>query len=90
MKGGLHSENRPEIFEADNEYEIIDWDVSSMYPATIINNGRYPAHLGKEFLSGYKKMFEKRLRLKPLSKNDKKIAGIVGALKLAVNSAYGC
>ena len=60
-----------------------------MYPATIINNGRYPAHLGKEFLSGYKKMFEKRLHLKPLSKNDKKIAGIVGALKLAVNSAYG-
>ena len=89
MKGGLHSENRPEIFEADNEYEIIDWDVSSMYPATIINNGRYPAHLGKEFLSGYKKMFEKRLHLKPLAKNDKKIAGIVGALKLAVNSAYG-
>ena len=61
-----------------------------MYPATIINNRRYPAHLGKEFLSGYKKMFEKRIHLKPLSKNDKKIAGIVGALKLAVNSAYGC
>ena len=39
-----------------------------MYPATIINNGRYPAHLGKEFLSGYKKMFEKRLHLKPLAK----------------------
>ena len=29
-----------------------------MYPATIINNGRYPYHLGKEFLSGYKKMFD--------------------------------
>lgn len=28
MKGGLHSENKPEIFEADDEYEIIDWDVS--------------------------------------------------------------
>lgn len=88
-KGGLHTENKPEIFEAKDEYEIIDWDVSSYYPAIIINNGRYPAHLGREFLSGYKKMFEKRLELKPLAKKDKRIKGIVGALKLAVNSVYG-
>jgi len=89
MKGGLHTENTPRIFEADEEYEIIDWDVSSYYPAIIINNGRYPRHLGKEFLQGYKTMFEKRLELKPLAKKDKKIKGIVGALKLAVNSVYG-
>ena len=89
MKGGLHTENKPEIFEADDEYEIIDWDVSSYYPAIIINNGRYPGHLGKQFLSGYRKMFEKRLELKPLAKTDKRIKGIVGALKLAVNSVYG-
>jgi DNA polymerase elongation subunit (family B) len=90
MKGGLHTENKPEIFEANEEYEIIDWDVSSYYPAIIINNGRYPQHLGKEFLEGYKQMFNKRLELKPQAKKDKKIAGIVGALKLAVNSVYGC
>ena len=89
MKGGLHTENSPKIFEADEEYEIIDWDVSSYYPAIIINNGRYPAHLGKEFLRGYKQMFDKRLELKPLAKTSKKIKGIVGALKLAVNSVYG-
>jgi hypothetical protein len=89
MKGGLHTENTPKVFEADEEYEIIDWDVSSYYPAIIINNGRFPAHLGKEFLRGYKQMFDKRLELKPLAKSDKKIKGIVGALKLAVNSVYG-
>jgi hypothetical protein len=89
MKGGLHTENKPEIFEANEEYEIIDWDVSSYYPAIIINNGRYPKHLGKEFLEGYKQMFNKRLELKPQAKKDRKIAGIVGALKLAVNSVYG-
>lgn len=88
-KGGLHTENKPRIFEADDEYEIIDWDVSSYYPAIIINNEKYPYHLGKEFLRGYKQMFEKRLELKPLAKKDKKIKGIVGALKLAVNSVYG-
>lgn len=89
MKGGLHTENSPKIFEADEEHEIIDWDVSSYYPAIIINNERYPNHLGKEFLRGYKAMFEKRLELKPLAKKDKRIKGIVGALKLAVNSVYG-
>ena len=89
MKGGLHTENSPKIFEADDEYEIIDWDVSSYYPAIIINNGRYPFHLGPQFLRGYQEMFNKRLELKPLAKKDKKIKGIVGALKLAVNSVYG-
>jgi hypothetical protein len=89
MKGGLHTENKPEVFEADDEYEIIDWDVSSYYPAIIINNKRFPRHLGKEFLAGYKRMFERRLELKPLAKKDKRIKGIVGALKLAVNSVYG-
>jgi hypothetical protein len=89
MKGGLHTENTPKVFEADEECEIIDWDVSSYYPAIIINNGQFPAHLGKEFLRGYKQMFDKRLELKPLAKKDRKIKGIVGALKLAVNSVYG-
>jgi hypothetical protein len=89
MKGGLHTENKPEIFEADENYEIIDWDVSSYYPAIIINSKRYPSHLGKEFLLGYKQMFERRLELKPQAKKDKRIKGIVGALKLAVNSVYG-
>lgn len=89
MQGGLHTENKPEIFESDEEYDIIDWDVASYYPAIIINNERWPAHLGKEFLRGYKQMFDKRLELKPLAKGDRKIKGIVGALKLAVNSVYG-
>ena len=88
-KGGLHTENKPKIFEADTDHIIVDWDVSSYYPAIIINNGKYPHHLGPEFLRGYKTMFDKRLELKPLAKKDKKIKGIVGALKLAVNSVYG-
>ena len=28
MKGGIHTENKPMIFQADDEYEIIDWDVT--------------------------------------------------------------
>jgi len=88
-KGGLHTVNTPKIFEATEDYQIIDWDVSSYYPAIIINNGRYPDHLGEPFLIGYRKMFEQRLQLKPQAKKDRRIRGIVGALKLAVNSVYG-
>ena len=89
MQGGLHTEQSPEIFEATKEKLILDYDVSSYYPAIIINNEKYPFHLGKSFLSGYKKAFEKRIALKPLAKKDKKIAGVVGALKLCVNGVYG-
>ena len=46
MRGGLHTENKPTVFEANEEFEIIDWDVASYYPAIIINNAQYPAHLG--------------------------------------------
>ena len=88
-KGGLHTENKPKIFEADENTIIVDWDVSSYYPAIIINNNKYPHHLGPSFLRGYKQMFDKRLELKPMAKKDKRIKGIVGALKLAVNSVYG-
>jgi len=88
-KGGLHTEQKPKTFESDDVFEIIDWDVASYYPAIIINNGKYPAHLGKAFLNGYRKMFERRLELKPKAKTDRRIKGIVGALKLAVNSVYG-
>lgn len=89
MKGGLHTDQLPAIYTADENNIIVDYDVNSMYPATIINNEKYPYHLGKEFLRGYKQMFDKRLELKPLAKSDKKIKGIVGALKLSVNSVYG-
>lgn len=89
MKGGIHTEQKPEIFEADENTLIVDYDVASYYPAIIINNEKYPYHLGKEFLKGYTKLFQKRLELKPLSKTSKKIKGIVDALKLSVNAAYG-
>ena len=89
MQGGLHTEQSPEIFTSTEDKLIIDYDVSSYYPAIIINNNQYPFHLGKSFLTGYEKTFRKRIELKPLAKGDKKIEGSVGALKLCVNGVYG-
>lgn len=88
-KGGLHNVISGVIYENDEETDLIDVDVSGYYPATIINNGYFPVHLGKSFLVGYSKVFYRRLELKPLSKNDNKIKGIVNALKKAGNCPYG-
>lgn len=87
--GGLHSVNRNQIFQESEEFAIHDYDVSSMYPAIIVNNGYFPYHLGIELLIEYTKLYHRRLELKPLSKKDKKIKGIVDGLKLALNAVFG-
>jgi len=87
--GGLHSVNDNQQFIENENYCIITADVASMYPASIVNNGYYPYHLGKELLNVYKKLYHKRLEIKPLTKTDKKMKGISDALKLVLNSVFG-
>lgn len=87
--GGGHSSNSGQVWKQDNKYLLIDLDVQSLYPAIFCNEELYPAHLGKELLKVYKQLYEKRIELKPLAKKDKKVAGIVGAIKLILNSFYG-
>jgi hypothetical protein len=88
-RGGLHNIISSKVYESDENNDLVDVDVSGFYPASIINNSYYPAHLGKEFLVGYSKVYFKRLELKPLAKKDKKIKGIVAGLKEAGNCPYG-
>lgn len=88
-KGGLHNVINGKVYESDDENDIEDEDVAGYYPATIINNSYSPKHLGKPFLTGYTKVYMKRIPLKPLAKKDKKIKGIVTALKDAGNCPYG-
>lgn len=88
-KGGLHADQKDEIWEAIGDYLIEDDDVASYYPKILLNNGYYPAHLGIELLKTYKTIYERRIALKPLSKTDKKIKGVVEALKLSLNSVFG-
>ena len=87
--GGGHSTNKNQTFLSDEDSTLIDLDVSSLYPAIIVNEGYYPAHLGIKLLNVYRKLYEKRIQLKPSSKNNKKIKGICDAIKLILNSAYG-
>lgn len=82
--GGLHSEDEPGLFEETNDTLIIDADISSMYPTTLINNELSPEHLGKRFLKGFTKIRDDRLKEKE-SGNKVKSEG----LKLIMNTTIG-
>jgi len=88
--GGIHNVIENKQYHSDDEYIIIDADVTGYYARTIINNKFSPAHLNKEsFINAYKWGVEERERLKPESKKDKKIKGIVSGYKNMGNSVYG-
>lgn len=80
--GGIHGSVESEVIESDGEYVIVDLDVTSYYPNLAITNGFHPAHLGKEFVSIYKHLFEQR-------KQYPKKSAESAMLKLALNGVYG-
>jgi hypothetical protein len=80
--GGIHGSVESEVIESDAESIIVDLDVTSYYPNLAITNGFYPAHLGKEFVSIYKYLFEQR-------KSYPKKSAESAMLKLALNGVYG-
>lgn len=82
--GGLHSGEKSECHEADAETLLIDRDVTSYYPAIILNQGLYPPHLGPAFLEVYRSIVERRVAAKKAG--DKTTAE---SLKIAVNGSFG-
>lgn len=84
--GGIHSIDSPGKYEADDKHYILDRDVTSMYPARILNRGLYPAHLGPEWLQGYKWIHDERTyKWKKLAKKDRVAASYSEVYKLAMN-----
>ncbi len=81
--GGLHSEDDPGILES-GETILRDCDVTSYYPAIMLELGIYPEHLGPGFLEFYRGIVKRRIEAK--AKGDKVTAD---ALKIAVNSVFG-
>ena len=80
--GGIHGSMESIVVESDDDSIIVDLDVTSYYPNLAIVNGFYPAHLGKEFVSIYKHLFEQR-------KSYPKKSAESAMLKLALNGVYG-
>ena len=80
--GGLHACTNSGIYEADDDYIIIDIDVSSYYPNLSIKNKLYPEHLGIEFCDIYEKRYNER-------GNYPKGSVWNGSIKLELNGVYG-
>ena len=80
--GGIHMSIEGQIVKDDENWKIIDADVTSMYPSISIANNVYPEHLGQTFCKVYKDLFNER-------KKYPKGSGPNGAIKLALNSVYG-
>lgn len=80
--GGIHASLQNKIARENKKYFLVDADVSSMYPNIAISNRVYPEHLGEEFCSIYKDVYEQR-------KSYAKGTAENGMLKLALNGVYG-
>ena len=82
--GGLHSFDKCQGYEASDEYDIDDIDVTSYYPQSIINLGLYPIAMGPNFLTVFKGFKDERVEAKR-SKNFTKDKG----LKIFLNGTSG-
>lgn len=82
--GGIHGCIKPGVYEADNDYVIIDADVGSLYPNLAIQNNFFIEHLGHDFVEVYKSIIDLRMKAK-------KAGNMVlsDGFKLAANSVYG-
>jgi hypothetical protein len=80
--GGIHGSVESEVIESNDEFVIVDLDVTSYYPNLAITNRFHPAHLGRDFVSIYRHLFEQR-------KTYPKKSAESAMLKLALNGVYG-
>lgn len=80
--GGIHGSIESQIVRSDDDFEIIDADVSSMYPNIAIANRVYPQHLTVKFCDIYEDVYKERKRYAKGSSEN-------AVMKLALNGVYG-
>lgn len=83
-KGGLHSEDDARRFENSSDLNIIDSDVTSYYPAIMINYKVKPEKLEDVFTDIMVNLTEERIKAK--KEGDKVKAD---GLKIVINSTFG-
>lgn len=82
--GGLHSKEKRVVHMSNDDYELSDNDVTSYYPALIIQQGMYPPNIGPAFLTVFKRIFDRRIAAKRAG--DKATAE---TLKIVLNGTFG-
>lgn len=80
--GGLHACVDPCHATTDDQYMILDVDVTSYYPSIIIDHQVAPAHVGTLFCDVFKKMKTERISYPKGTPEN-------AMLKLALNGTYG-
>lgn len=82
--GGIHGCIKSGVYEADENYLIIDADVGSLYPSLAIKNNFYIEHLGLKFSQVYANIINLRMKAKKEGNTT-----LSDGFKLAANSVYG-
>jgi len=88
--GGLHSCENNIAYKADDEYIIVDKDVTSYYPEIILTCNLYPEHLGTAFLDVFRGFKNKRVEAKKLKQftKDKGLKIFINGTSGKLNSVY--
>ena len=82
--GGLHSTEKSAAHKVDSDTLLLDCDVESYYPATILNQRLFPKHLGQAFLRVYKSIVDRRLEAKHTGNKV-----VADSLKITINGSFG-
>ena len=84
--GGLHSSEQCQAHISDDEFQIVDRDVTSYYPAIILAQRLSPKHMAEEnaFLRVYRSIVERRVEAK---RAGNKV--VDSSLKIVINGSFG-
>lgn len=82
--GGLHSSEKRQVVKANEHFLLRDLDVTSYYPALILQCGLFPPNMGEHFQHVYQQFFDRRIYAK--KKGDKSTAQ---TLKIVLNGTFG-
>jgi hypothetical protein len=82
--GGLHSNEKNQVIEANKTKRICDIDVASYYPRTILTQRLYPPTCGPNFLKVYQGIVDDRLEAKRTGDKVRDASN-----KVVINSSFG-
>jgi len=82
--GGLHSVEKSQHIEKNDDYLLFELDVAAFYPNIILQQKLAPKSLGEPFLKVYESIVNRRIAAK--RKGDK-VAD--ATLKIAINGSFG-
>ncbi len=82
--GGIHSVHDKQVCHIAGNDILCDIDAASFYPSIILECGFIPAGLGAEFVTEYRKIYERRLEAK--RSGDKTTDS---TLKISLNGTFG-